>query len=208
MFQGLFSRHPRIVGAVVSVLGIATLSGAPARAALISTNACDNASLTQPFSHWGDTNEYKLVPGGSFEDGAAGWTFTGGAATVSRSEPFGATGAVGSSSLDLPAGASATSPFTCVNAAYPTFRFFGHNAGLLSTVAVSAVYDVPLVGTVAVPVGVVALDGSWEPSATMLTASAVTGLLSGGTAQVAFRFTALTGHSQVDDVFVDPKMHY
>jgi hypothetical protein len=208
MLQGLFSRHPRIIGAVIGILGIATLSGAPARAALISTNACDTASLTQPFSPWGDANDYKLVPGGSFEGGAAGWTLSGGAATVSGSEPFGATGDVGSSSLSLPAGASATSPLTCVNAAYPTFRFFGHNSGLLSTMAVSVVYTVPLVGEVAVPVGVVALSGSWEPSSTMLTASAVTGLLSGGTSLVAFRFTALTGHSQVDDVFVDPKMHY
>ena len=40
----------------------------------------------------------------------------------------------------------------------------------------------------------------------MLTASVVTGLLSGGTTQVAFRFTELTGDSQIDDVFVDPHM--
>jgi hypothetical protein len=40
----------------------------------------------------------------------------------------------------------------------------------------------------------------------MLTASAVPGALTGGTAQVALRFTALLGASQIDDVFVDPRM--
>ena len=57
MLQGLFSRHTRLVGAVISALGIAVLSGAPAKAALISTDACDNAALSQPFTHWGDSND-------------------------------------------------------------------------------------------------------------------------------------------------------
>jgi hypothetical protein len=208
MLQGLFSRHTRLVGAVISALGIAVLSGAPARAALITTDACDNASLSQPFAQWNDTNEYKLVPGGSFENGASGWTLSHGASIVSGSEPFGATGSVGASSVYLPAGASVTSPFTCVDAAYPTFRFFGRNNGLLSTVLVSVVYK-PLLGLpVAVPVGPVALSASWSPSLPMLTASVLTSLLNGGTAPMAIRFTAVTGSSQIDDVFVDPHMHY
>jgi hypothetical protein len=203
MMQDLFSRRTRLTGAVIGCLGIAALSGAPAQAALINTDACDSAALTQPFSPWGDTNLYKLVPGGSFEGGAPGWTLGRGAAVVAG----GATGSVGTSSLDLSAGASATSPFTCVDAAYPTFRFFGRNNGLLSTILVSVVYKEPIVGAVAVPVGVVALSGKWQPSLQMLTASAVTGLLSGGTTTVALRFTALTGNSQIDGVFIDPRMH-
>ena len=207
MLQGLFSRHTRLVGAVITALGIAALSGAPARAALISTDACDNATLTQPFSHWNDANEYKLIPGGSFENGASGWTLSHGASIVSGSEPFGAAGSVGASSVHLPAGASVTSPFTCVDAAYPTFRFFARNNGLLSTVLVSVVYK-PLLGIpIAVPVGTVLLSPSWSPSAPMLTVSVVTGLLHGGTAPMAVRFTAVTGSSQIDDVFVDPHMH-
>jgi hypothetical protein len=208
MLQGLFSRHTRLVGAVISALGIAVLSGAPARAALITTDACDNSVLSQPFAHWNDTNEYKLVSGGSFENGASGWTLSHGASIVSGSEPFGATGSVGASSVYLPAGASVTSPFTCVDAAYPTFRFFARNNGLLSTVLVSVVYKLPLLGIeAAVPVGTAALSPSWSPSLPMLTASVLTGLLHGGTVPMAIRFTALTGSSQIDDVFVDPHMH-
>jgi hypothetical protein len=208
MIQGLFSRHTRLVGAVISCLGIAVLSGAPARAALITTDACDSSALTEPFAPWQDTNLYKLVPGGAFNGGAPGWTFDRGASLVAGGEPYGATGSVGSSSVNLPAGSSVTSPFTCVDAAYPTFRFFGRNNGALSTVLVSVVYRLPIIGDAAIPVGVVALSGDWAPSVQMLTASAVTGLLSGGTTDVALRFTALTGDSQIDDVFVDPKMHY
>jgi hypothetical protein len=209
MSQGLFSRHTRLVGAVISALGIAVVSGAPARAALINTDACDNAALTQPFSHWGDTNEYKLVPGGSFENGASGWTLSHGASIVKGSESYGASGSAGASSVNLPAGASVTSPFTCVDAAYPSFRFFGRNNGLLSTALVSVVYKLPLLGLqVAVPVGPVALSPSWSPSTPMLTVSVLTALLNGGTTQMAIRFTALTGDSQIDDVFVDPHMHY
>jgi hypothetical protein len=208
MLQGLFSRHTRLVAAVVSALGIVALSGAPARAALINTDACDNAALSQPFAQWNDTNEYKLIPGGSFENGASGWTLSHGASIVSGSEPFGATGSVGASSVYLPAGGSVTSPFTCVDAAYPTFRFFARNNGLLSTVLVSVVYK-PLLGIpVAVPVGPVALSPNWGPSLPMLTASVLTSLLHAGTAPMAVRFTALTGSSQIDDVFVDPHMHY
>jgi len=209
MLQGLFSRHTRLVGAVISALGIAVLSGAPAKAALISTDACDNATLSQPFAQWNDSNEYKLIPGGSFENGASGWTLSHGARIVSGSESFGATGSVGASSVYLPAGASVTSPFTCVDAAYPTFRFFARNNGLLSTVLVSVVYKLPLLGLeAAVPVGAAALSPAWSPSLPMLTASVLTGLLHGGTVPMAVRFTALTGTSQVDDVFVDPHMRY
>jgi hypothetical protein len=91
--------------------------------------------------------------------------------------PFGATGKVGGSSIYLPAGASVQSPYTCVDLAYPLFRFFGRNNGLLSTVAVPIVYKEPLLGSLMLPVGVVALNGTWGPSAKMLTLSAVQGLV-------------------------------
>jgi hypothetical protein len=187
-----------------SIVGAA--SATPAQAALISTSACNEAALSQPFAQWGDTSSYELVPGGDFEGSLAGWTLSGGAQRVAGSEPYGVTGAVGAYSLGLPAGASAQSPFTCVDAAYPTFRFFARNASLTSALVAQVVYRTVL-GTVDLPLGAVALDGAWEPTLPMLTGSIVTGVLSGGTAEVALRFTELTGSSQIDDVFVDPRMH-
>jgi hypothetical protein len=206
MKQYLFSR--RLVGICTAVVstGLAAALAGPAQAALISTDSCDNATLTQPFAGWGDSGQYKLVPGGDFEGSLAGWNLSGGARTIAGSEPFGVTGKVGTQSLYLPAGASAQSPFTCVDAAYPWFRFLARNNGVLSTVLVQIVYREPLGLTLTVPVGPVALSGSWAPSLPMLTGSVVQGVLSNGTAQVSLRFTALIGDSQIDDVFVDPRM--
>lgn len=204
------SRRRLLLKGLVGAAALVCIPVASANAALISTDACDNATLTQPFAQWNDSNSYKLVPGGDFEGSLSGWTLSGGATRVAGSEPFGVTGAVGKSSMYLPAGASVQTPYTCVDAAYPSFRFFGRNNGLLSIVAVSIVYKEPLLGPVALPVGTVLLSPSWGPSAQMLTLSAVqgivNGLLTGKTPQVALRFTAATGSSQIDDVFIDPHM--
>lgn len=191
----------------LGALALFAWPAASARAALISTASCDDAALTQPFASFSDTNDYKLVPGGDFEGSLAGWTLKGKATRVAGSEPFAATGSLGSSSLNLQAGASAQSPYTCVDAAYPAFRFFARNNGLLSTVAVSIVYK-ELGLPVAVPVGTVLLNGNWAPSAQMNTLAVaqgvLSGLLTGKNPEVALRFTALTGSSQIDDVFIDP----
>jgi hypothetical protein len=205
--KGLFGFHGRAVALLATGVAVgAAAFPAASSAALIDTGACDNSTLSQPFKPWSDSGEYKLVPGGSFEDDASGWTLSGGGAVVNGSEPFAATSAVGSHSLYLPAGASAESPPTCVNAAYPTFRLFGRNSGLLSTVVVQVVYDDPVVGRVALPVGVVALSHKWAPTLPMLTASAIQGVLRNGSAQVSLRFTAVGGSSAIDDAYVDPRM--
>jgi hypothetical protein len=205
MKQGFSGYRIRALSAMIaSVIALAVLPGASAQATVVSTSACDDSALSHPFRHWGDTSPYKLAPGGDFERGAAGWTLGGGARIVSGSEPYAVSGSAGSHSLYLPAGASAQSPYTCVNAAYPTFRLFAKNEGLLSMLAVQIVYTEPLLGQVAVPVGLVGVSGTWQPTLPMLTASAVQGALENGTADVALRFTELTGASRIDDVYVDP----
>jgi hypothetical protein len=206
------SRRRLLLKSLVGAVALVCVPIASARAStLINTDPCDNATLTQPFAQFGDSNHYKLVPGGDFEGSMAGWTLTGGARTVPGSEPFGVTGSVGKSSLYLPAGASAESPYTCVDWAYPTFRFFAKNNGLLSTVLVSVVYKEPLLGPTTLPVGAVALQLSWGPTLLPVPTdsevqSVVNALLAKGIPQVALKFTALTGSSQIDDVYVDPRM--
>lgn len=198
---------PVALGSICATTAVAltAFSAAPAGAALISTGACNEAPLTQPFARWGDTNTYELAPGGSFEGSLAGWTLSGGAARTTGSEPYGVTGRVGSYSLALPAGASAQSPYVCVNASYPTFRLFAREGVLLSTVAVEVVYKT-LLGPAALPLGTIAPSGEWQPTPPLLTGSLVGALLTNGTAQASLRFTALTGSSRIDDVFVDPRM--
>jgi hypothetical protein len=179
---------------------VAAVIAAPAaaQADLLNVNPCNNAPLTQPFSPWSDPAYYELAPGGDFE--SSSWALNDGAQLVSGSEPYAATGSVGSTSLSLPAGSSAQSPSTCVNAAYPTIRFFVGGTG---TVLVSLV-DHSLGNLVIPAVGVAVGSGSWQPTPVAITTSPVLALLGGGTAQVSVRLTALTGTPQVDDVFIDP----
>jgi hypothetical protein len=170
------------------------LSASAARAALINPNPCNTSALSQPFAPWSDQASYELAPGGDFEQ--PGWALSGGAQRVPGSEPYAATGTLGSWSLSLPAGSSAQSPPTCVDFAYPTVRFFIGGTG---TVAVTVVD-----GILSIPAGVAVAGGTWQPTLPMLTTSAVLAALSGGVARVSVRITALTGDPQVDDIFVDP----
>jgi hypothetical protein len=203
-----FPRRRLMLVGLLGALTLAVLPVASARATTL-TDACDNATLTQPFAPWGDSNYYKLVPGGDFEGSLTGWTLSGGATKVAGSEPFGVTGTVGKYSISLPAGASIQSPYTCVDYAYPTFRFFDVSNAGASTIAVSVVYQEPLLGTLTLPVSDVTLSTTWAPSALMPTMAALQSILSslttGTTPEVALKFTALTGSSRIDDVFVDPR---
>jgi hypothetical protein len=165
-----------------------------AQADIIDLSACNIAPLSQPFAPWLDPSSYELAPGGDFESG--GWSLSGGAQRVPDSEPFAATGTLGSWSLSLPAGASAESPPTCVDAAYPTIRFFTKGTGLLE---VNVVY-----GNVTLPAGVDVVAGGWAPSLPMLTSSALAAATSDGSAPVSIQLNTLVGNVRVDDVFVDP----
>lgn len=170
------------------------LSASPARAGLINLGACNNSAVSQPFAPWGDNASYELAPGGDFEQ--PGWTLSGGAQRVPGSEPYAATGTRGNWSLRLPALSSAQSPPTCVDAAYPSVRLFIGGTGTVLVTVVDGILDIPA--------GVAVAGSSWQPTLPMITTSAVLAALSGGTAQVSIRITALTGDPQVDDVFVDP----
>jgi hypothetical protein len=189
----------RLLGAVTMTVALTTAAAvslpvATAQASLINLDACNLSPLSQPFTPWLDSASYELAPGGDFE--SPSWTLSGGAALVPGSEPFAATGTLGNSSLSLPGGASAQSPATCVDAAYPTIRFFASGTGL---VAVSVVYD-----GLTLPAGVAVVSGGWSPQLPSLTSSAIVALTSDGSAQVSIRLTTLLGDVRVDDVFVDP----
>jgi hypothetical protein len=180
---------------VVAAGALLSASGAQADpGSLVNLSACNTNALSHPFLPWLDPSSYELAPGGTFADSS--WSLSDGAAIVRGAEPWGVAGSVSSSSLSLPAGSSAQSPITCDDAAYPTVRFFVGGAG---AVAVSVVD-----GNLILPAGVATSSGGWAPSPPSVTLSAVTGVLSGGTTQVALRFTSIAGNPRVSDVFIDP----
>jgi hypothetical protein len=191
------------LGAAFAAFAVAGLSAGWAQAA--GTATCPGSVVSQPFAKWGDSNWYALVPEGDFEGTLSAWSLSAGAHKTPGSEPYGATGTVGASSLALAAGASAQSPFTCVTPEYPSFRFFARSEGSASTMSVAVVYKTPF-GNVAVTVGRVSASGTWQPTNRMPTGAVLASALSNGTAQMALRFTDLAGTSRIDDVFVDPRM--
>ena len=195
----MYRQGPRIRGRrstlIALVLAAAcTLPASAARADSIDLTPCDTSALRQPFVPWADPAFYELSPGGDFEKSS--WALSGGAQRVSGSEPHAATGKVGNWSLALPPGSSAQSPLTCVDARYPTARFFVAGTG---SVAVSLVY-----GDVTIPAGVTPIGTAWSPSLVIVTLSPVVAVSSGGGAQAAVRLTGVSGYPRVDDVFIDP----
>jgi hypothetical protein len=186
-------RLPSVLGSVLAVAAFgASVSAAAAQADTLSS--CPASAVSQPFAPWADSSSYELAPGGDHE--APGWGLDGGAALVAGSEPFAATGSLGRQSLSLPTGADATSPSFCVDAGKPTLRFFASGGGLLQVSI--------LTGGATIPVGAVDPASRWAPSPILLTGGSLLGPLNGGTVQARIRLTALSGHPQVDDVFVDP----
>lgn len=187
--------RPSALIAVAVAVGAASALAVPvAGAAPISLAACNSSTLTRPFAPWADPALYELAPGGDFEQPA--WTLSGTAGRVRGSEPYAVTGALGSWSLALPRGSSAQSPPTCVDAAYPTIRFFlGGTGSVLVTI---------VVGNLEIPAGIAVAGFSWLPTPVMVTSSAVVAATSDGVAEVSVRFTPLSGEPAVDDVFIDP----
>jgi hypothetical protein len=183
----------------------AVLSIAPAEGGA----SCGARTLSQPFAPWLDLHDYFLMPGGDLES-ASGWTFGGGARLVNGNEPFKVHAAGDGKSLELPMGAWARSPSTCVDSDESTMRFFARNTGSpLSTLAVEARVRTTLLGLTTettLPIGVVlGTMQSLQPSLPVVFKLSLNQLL-GATTTVDFRFTTLGlgGDWQIDDVYVDP----
>jgi hypothetical protein len=169
-------------------------SASTVRASPVDLTTCDTSALSQPFPPRGDLASYELAPAGDFETPA--WTLSDGAQRVRESEPYAASGRLGSWSVALPAGSSAQSPTTCVDAAYPTIRFFIAGTGSVAVTMVD--------GALNIPAGIAVAGPRWLPTTVMITASPILGALSNGVAQVSLRLTGLGGNPVVDDVFIDP----
>ncbi len=205
----------RKIGRTAAALFIATIASAAfassANAALLTASAgsCDDGPITQPFQRFGDSHNYKLLPGGSFEAGMAGWQLSGGAKVVSGNESYKVGGAAHSLSLSLPNGSAAVSPFTCVGLGEPTLRLFAKRnsalLGLVSTLNVQIQVKTSLGLSVWLPVLPGDLGGSsWHPTAQMPLIANILPLSSSDKTPVRFRFSPLLGSWQVDDVYVDP----
>ena len=205
----------RKIGRTAAALFITTIASAAfastASAGLLTESAqsCDDGAITQPFQRFGDQANYKLLPGGSFEAGTDAWQLSGGAKIVSGNETYKVGGATHSSSLQLPSGSAAVSPFTCVGLSEPSLRLFAKRnsalLGLVSTLNVQIQVKTSLGLSVWLPVLPGDLGGSsWHPTAPMPLIANILPLSQSDKTPVRFRFTPLLGSWQIDDVYVDP----
>ena len=162
------------------------------------------ATSATPFSAWGDSASYGLVPGGSFE-GSSGWALVSATAVVGN-ESFYVTSKKDTTSLNIKAGGSATTPLFCGTLATPTVRFFARADSTSAKLLVEVLYTDPFTGKLgSLPIGSVAGTSAWAPTSAMYL---LANLLALGqpdqSTDLALRLTATSGSWQADDVYIDP----
>lgn len=185
---------------------LATLALVPAANAgvlVASADNCDTQTLSQPFLPWADPASYTLNPGGSFEDGAAGWQLNGAAVTPGN-EPFNVGSSADANALSIPLGTAATSAPICVGIEHPDLRFFARATSPSAVLRVEVLFE-SADGTVnALTIGNVSGTSAWALTAPIPVVANLLPLLPGNHTAVAFRFSAIGGSFRIDDVYVDP----
>jgi len=193
--------------AILAMLATAAISAATAAPASASLGiACPDPTF-QPFAAWGDSSSYAFAPNGGFENGATGWSLTGGARVVAGNEPFAVHRAGDRYSLSLPAGSSATTAPMCIGAFSTKTRFFARNTGASTArLTVKVIYDGGLGQVLGIADAGSITGGKWQPSPAITMLGGVLPLL---TQDVRLRFVPAdaTGNWSIDDVYVDPLMH-
>jgi hypothetical protein len=196
--------HPRIRKAIrriatLTCLGVLASAGTAAA-------ACPAPTVSTPFSQWGDSANYFLVPGGSFEGtpDQVGWTLSGATLTAGN-EPFDVTGNDDQQSVTINAGGSAVSPYFCVDNTMTSLRLLARQITGGNDLRIAALVQTAN-GVTSYHLGSLT-DGSmpsWGPSAPI--AGDTSSLSDGSTIMVALRFRVPPGAGswQIDDVFVDP----
>jgi hypothetical protein len=190
--------------AAVAAVAFAAPASAQAGPLVSSAPNCDEQVLAQPFLPWVDPATYTLDNGGSFENGATGWSLNG-ASVVSGNESYDVGGSGDSSSLSLPNGSSATSATICVGLEHPDLRVFTRNTGsVLGSLRVDVLFEDGAGNVHSLTIGKILNGSHWQPSVQMPLVVNLLPLLPGNYTPVEFRFTPQGGNWQLDDVYVDP----
>jgi len=196
--------HRRLRRAIFSVAALTCV--AMFASTSVALASCPTQPVSNPFSQWGDSNDYFLVPGGSFEGTSdqVGWTLSNASLTTGN-EPFNVNDPGDQQSLTINGGGSATSPFFCVDDTMSSLRFFAQQAGGGTDLRVKALLQNPDGSVTAVPIADLA-DGSmptWAPTDSLGGSGR---LPTGSSILVALRFRAplSSGSWQIDDIYVDP----
>jgi hypothetical protein len=192
----------------IAAMAVGALAALPATAGAIVVErapSCAPQPTTKAFAQFGDSRDYTLAPGGSFESGATGWQLSR-ASVVSGNETYYVGGRSHSKSLKIDGGGYATTPEICVGLEHPTIRLFTRNNRLLlSALTVEVIVHTSLGLKVPVPIGLALPHNPWKPSPSYLVVANLLPLLPNNYTPVSFRFRAVGGGSWwIDDFYVDP----
>lgn len=190
-------------GAAAALLLIALPAAASAGPLTDSAPSCDTQVFSQPFVPWGDVASYTLNPGGSFENGAAGWSLKG-ASVAGGNEPFFVTSKRDRRSLALPDGSAAVSAPICVGIEHPDIRFFASASNVTARLAVDVLFEDGAGNVLSAAIGTVTGSSDWAPTGPFPIFANLLPLLPGNHTAVAFRFRATGGSFRIDDLYVDP----
>lgn len=163
---------------------------------------CPGQTFLQPFTELKDSNYYTLVEGSESAETGEGWELLNGASVVEGTRPDGSAGGV----FDLPSGAVAISPPTCVTLLYPTARAWVEDVNGGGGVQVGVYY-----ANIKAPRPVGALnakaDRGWELSAPFNVQPQLGGAVE-GIREVRFVYANTTRNSDyhVAGLYVDPRL--
>jgi len=193
-----------VVSSGTVALAAVALTAAPASAAPSAPAGCPDVPTVQPFAPWGDYADYLLAPDGGLEAGAASWTLEGGAQPVEGNETFAVGGSDDQRSLEMPAGARATTAPMCIGEEHKTMRFFATSTGR-GALTVEALYTKRNGNAKSVALGAVLGDDAWAPTDVLpMRVNELAGDYDNAMS-VSLRFTVRgTATWQIDDVYVDP----
>ena len=203
--------HPitrRLIAPTAVAVALLASAAGSASATLVPDDGgwCDSHPGSQVFLPWADPANYTLAPGGSFETSKSRWTLIAASRDTTQNEPFRVAGANDHSSLSISNGGLAISPAMCVGIGEPTARVFFKQTGGLpgALLQIDVMYDDVNGATQSQTIGALGVAQQWRLSPQLLTTASLVPTLGAGTTAVAFRFTAIGGSFQIDDLYVDP----
>jgi hypothetical protein len=164
--------------------------------------ACKSTPASAVFKPFGDTALYSLVPGGSFESGAPGWSLTNSAIVSESSKVTG-----GSHALAIQPTGVAVSPALCVSIENPSFRFFARQtSGSWAVLNVILLWTEASGSTHETTVGSLQTDTAWALSPVLKLGSDLPLWQAGESLSVKLKFKPeqYGGAWAIDDVYVDP----
>jgi hypothetical protein len=186
-------RAATLACAGVVVSGISTGSAMAASCAYTSTSTV--------FSPWGDTSFYAPFQGSTFESGAGGWSWGGGAKIV-NGDSDGLLSTSGTHSVQVPGGGTARSPWLCVNSYTPSMRFFVRRVAGSGDLTVKGLISSGGSQLTSLTTVSDATD-AWRPSAVVDFPLTFTASTTGVNVQI--QFVADSGTTfRIDDVELDP----